>query len=202
MKFASFFYGMAIYCRQKEKERKRYMEFDAVVQKRRSVRKFEARPIDRGLLEQMIEAAIQAPTWKNSQTPRYHVITSKEMLQKVKEQALPTFNATNVADAPVLIVTTFVKNRSGYERSGEPSNELGNGWGCYDLGLHNEHLVLKAADLGLASLIMGIRDAAVLRELLSIDEQEVIVAVIGVGYGAVEPEMPKRKQVADITTFY
>ena len=31
-------------------------------------------------IEQMIEAAIQAPTWKNSQTGRYHVVMSQPLL--------------------------------------------------------------------------------------------------------------------------
>ena len=96
------------------------------------------------LIEQIIEAAILAPTWKNSQTGRYHVITSQEMLEKVKWEGLARFNGENVEDAPVLIVETFVKNRSGFEKTGEPSNELGNGWGCYDLGLQTMNLLLKS----------------------------------------------------------
>lgn len=69
-------------------------------------------------------------------------------------------------------------------------------------GLHNETLILKAKDLGLDTLVMGIRDSEKIREALNIPENEEIVSVISVGYRAVNPEMPKRKSMADITKFY
>ena len=151
---------------------------------------------------QMIEAAILSPSWKNSQTARYHVVSSPEMLKKIKTDCLPDFNQKNCQDAPVLIICTFVKNRAGFERDGQPSNEVGQGWGFYDCGLHNETLILKAKDLGLDTLVMGIRDSEKIREALNIPENEEIVSVISVGYRAVDPEMPKRKSMADITKFY
>ena len=140
------------------------MEFDALLEQRRSIRRYQAQPVGKEQIEQMIEAAIQAPTWKNSQTGRYHVVMSQPLLDQLKEQGLARFNAENTHDAPVLIVTTFVKDRSGFEKNGQPSNELGNGWGAYDLGLHDANLILKARELGLDTLIMGIRDADALRE--------------------------------------
>lgn len=178
------------------------MELDQVLKERRSIRHYQTKPVDRALIEQMIEAATLAPSWKNSQTARYHVVTSEEMLQKIKNDCLPEFNRTNCQDAPVLIICTFVKSRSGYERDGQPSTELGQGWGFYDCGLHNETLILKAKDLGLDTLVMGIRDSAKIRETLNIDDSEEITSVISVGYRAVDPQMPKRKSVEDITKFY
>ena len=50
--------------------------------------------------------------------------------------------------------------------------------GRYDLGMHNQNLLLKAKDLGLDTLVMGIRDAGKLRELLSIGEDQDVAAVI------------------------
>lgn len=178
------------------------MELETVIKQRRSIRKYKNETVDLEKIKQIIQAGIEAPSWKNSQTARYHVITSKELLEKFKLACLPAFNQENCKDAPVLIVTTFVKNRSGFERDGNPSNELANGWGCYDLGIHNQNMILKATELGLATLIMGIRDEAKIRDMLNIPEQEIIVAVIAVGIGDIDPERPKRKAVEDITTFY
>jgi len=143
-----------------------------------------------------------APSWKNSQSARYYVIRSDETLDKFKQTCLPTFNANNSADAPVLIITAFVKNSSGFDSSGEPANELGNGWGLYDLGLHNGNLILKAKDMGLDTLVMGIRDADKIRKMLSISDDEIIVSVIALGYGSLEPKMPNRKAAADIVKFF
>lgn len=178
------------------------MELQKVLTKRRSIRKYKKEKIAHEIILEIIEAARYAPSWKNSQTARYHVVESETMLKVVKETCLPEFNATNCQDAPVLIVCSFVKNRSGFERDGTASNELANGWGCYDLGLHNQSLLLKATELGIASLVMGIRDEKSLREVLKIDAKETIVSVIALGYGMMEPEMPARKEVSDITHFY
>lgn len=101
-----------------------------------------------------------------------------------------------------LVVTTFVSNRSGFDRDGNPDNECGNGWGYYDLGLHNENFILKAKELGLDTLIMGIRDSEKIRKELNIPETETVVSVIAVGYGTVAPAKPKRKAVDDILKFY
>lgn len=179
------------------------MEFDKVIESRRSIRHYDAeKKVSREQIEEMLEAAIQAPSWKNSQTARYYVVMGQELLETVRTDCLPEFNANNVSGASALIVTSFVKSRSGFGPDGIPSNELGEGWGFYDLGLHNEHLVLKAADLGLDTLIMGIRDADKLRALLDIPKEEIIVAVISVGYRAQDAAMPKRKSVAEIARFY
>ena len=178
------------------------MDFKDIIEKRRSIRRYKNDKVERTLIEQCIEAAILAPSWKNSQTASYHVVMSDEMLSKVKAECLPVFNATNVKDAPVLIICTFVKDRAGFDRDGTPTNEVGQGWGYYDCGLHNENLILKAKDLGLETLIMGIRDEAKLREYLNINENEIIVSVISVGYRDINPEMPKRKEVEDIAVFY
>ena len=101
-----------------------------------------------------------------------------------------------------MIVTTFVHNRAGFQKDGTPDNEIGNGWGCYDLGLQNENLILKAAELGLSTLIMGLRNADKIREMLSIPESETIVAVIAVGTADEEPSRPKRRELEDVLKFF
>jgi len=178
------------------------MEFMEILESRRSIRRYKDTPVSKETVAKIIQAAILAPSWKNSQTARYHVITSQEMLSAFKETCLAEYNRNNSKDAPVLIVTSFVKDRSGFNKDGTPTNEVGQGWGYYDCGLHNEVLLLKARELGLDTLVMGIRDEAKIRELLKIDESEIIVSVIALGYRDIDPEMPKRKTAEDITIFY
>ncbi len=179
------------------------MDLNNLVAERRSVRDFKAgMEVKKSDLEEMIKYAIEAPTWKNSQTGRYYVVSTPEMLSKVRAEALPQFNQNSSANAGALVVTTFEKTRSGFERDGSPSNELGDEWGAYDLGLANELLILKARELGLDTLIMGIRDADKLRELLHIPESQEVVAVIAVGYRESDPQRPKRKSVEDVTVFF
>lgn len=179
------------------------MEFTTLLKERRSIRAYQPNTtIAKETIEELLRAAGQAPSWKNSQTGRYYVVMSPEKVQEIRETCLPAFNQNSSLHAPVLIVTAFEKNRAGYEKDGQPVNELGNQWGAYDLGLQNENLVLKARELGLDTLIMGIRDAAKLRTLLSIPESQEVVAVIALGYRNVNPEAPARKDVGDIAKFF
>ena len=177
------------------------MELSKVMHTRRSVREYINKPVEQEKLREVISAAQLAPSWKNSQVSRYYVVTGEKKLAEVKN-ALSPYNQKNMADAPALIVTAIVLNRSGYEKDGTPTNELGNGWGCYDLGLQNENLILKAKELGYGTLIMGLRAGDKLREILSIPETETVMAVIAIGKAAEEPARPKRKDVEDIVKFF
>lgn len=85
---------------------------------------------------------------------------------------------------------------------GNPVNELGDKWGAYDLGLQNELLLLKARELGLDTLIMGIRDGEKLRKALDIPETQDVVSVIALGYRDINPDMPARKDIDYITKYF
>ena len=177
------------------------MELQEALQQRSSIRKYKKKDVSKEDIQAMIEAANLAPSWKNSQVILYYVVQTPDTLNQIK-QTLPEFNYNNVVDAPVLIVSCIVINRSGYERNGEASNEIGNGWGCYDCGLHDMNLILKATELGLSTLIMGIRDAKRIKEILNIDDNQMVLSVIAVGYGDIQPQMPQRKSVDEMTKYY
>lgn len=179
------------------------MEFTTLLETRRSIRAYKAdASVEREQLEEMVKAAQYAPSWKNSQTGRYYIVTSPEKLDVIKKTCLPEFNRKNCENAPALIVTAFVKKRAGFNRDGVAENELGDEWGAYDLGLQNANLILKARELGLDTLIMGIRDGEALRQELNIPESQEVVSVISVGYRDIEPSMPKRKEMEQIATFF
>lgn len=178
------------------------MELQQALAGRRSIRGYEPqKPVEKEKIQQVLEAAILAPSWKNSQTSRYHVVMGQEMVEKVKMQ-LPAFNQKNAKDAPVLLVHTFVRGISGFQPDGTPTNELGDGWGIYDAGLSCQNLLLKAYELGLGTLVMGIRDQEEIRNLLHIPQEETVLAVIALGYPALDPKQPPRKELSQIATFY
>lgn len=179
------------------------MDFNKLIQDRRSIRNYdETKKITKDMVNEIIYAAIQAPSWKNSQTGRYYCVMDEDNIKKFAEECLPEFNRNNSQGASALIVTTFVHNHSGCDKFGKPVNELGNGWGCYDLGLQNENLILKAKDMGLDTLIMGIRNTDKIKEILNIPDNETVVAVIALGYASVEAKKPERKAVEEIVKFF
>ena len=177
------------------------MELREVMQKRKSIRQYLTTPVEEEKVKAMIEAAILAPTWKNAQEIRYYVAVSEEKRQAVLD-ALGEGNRKKTQNAPVFLISAVILNRAGFQKDGSADNELGNGWGCYDLGLQNENLILKATDLGLYTLIMGLREADRLREILNIPETETIVSVIAVGKAAEDPIRPHRKELSEIAKFF
>lgn len=178
------------------------MELTKAIEERRSIRRFkEGAKIEKAVVEEIIKAAQLAPSWKNSQTARYYVVMESEKVSQFKSACLPEFNQKSCANAPVLIVTAFEKSISGFKLDGSEENELGDEWGAYDLGLQNQNLLLKATELGLDTLIMGIRDSQKIREMLSVPDSQQIVAVIALGERDIEPVMPKRKSIEEIAKF-
>ena len=176
------------------------MELSTAITNRRSIRKYDTtKNVSKEQIEELISSAIYAPSWKNSQTARYYCAVEPTSIDVIKN-ALPEFNQKRCNGA-ALIVTTFVHNRSGFTAQGEPENECGNGWGYYDLGLANQNMLLKATEMGLGTLVMGIRDAEIIRKALSIPDEETIVSVIAVGYTDTNPDMPSRKATDEIITW-
>ena len=174
------------------------MEFQELIMERRSIRKYEG-GVPHGDLAAILQAAQQAPSWRNQQTARCYAAETPETLEALREAGLPIFNRKSSAGA-ALVVTTYVKDVVGFGEAG-PVNEVGNGWGAYDLGLHDAYLVLAARDLGYDTLIMGIRDADAIREKLGIPENEQIMSVIAVGKRAESPAPRPRKAFDEVVRF-
>ena len=178
------------------------MELDKILENRRSIRKFVAGSrLTKEMISEFIAAALDAPSWKNTETARYHVVMSPEKIASVRN-CFNAWNVNNTENVQALVVTAFEKNLSGYEKDGTPSNELGNGWGIYDAGLQNSIFLLKAAEAGIDSLVMGIRDAEAIRAILGIPESQEILSVIALGEKDSAAERPARKKVEDIVKFY
>lgn len=176
------------------------MELQKALESRRSIRKYQDKPVDRELIREIVKAASFAPSWKNSQVSRFYAVDG-EKAKAFKAECLPEFNQASVQDAPTLIVTTVVKKRSGFERDGSYSTHLKEGFQCFDNGLAVQNLCLKAHELGLGTLIMGLYNEPAIRAFLNVDEAQEIVSVIAVGYADIEPEMPKRRDLDVLLTF-
>lgn len=174
--------------------------FDEVLSSRRSVRSYDAsKKISEAEVRELIKDVQEAPSWANQQPTKYYVAISEEKLAAVQDMV--GGNKERIKDAPVLIVSTFEKGKSGFFQRGQ-ANEVGDGWGAYDNGLSNCYLILKARAMGFDTLIMGMRDADALRTLFEIPENETIMAVISLGYRASEPSRPEHRPLDEIVRFY
>ncbi len=166
---------------------------------RRSIRRYNGQPVSRAELETLVRLAQEAPSWKNQQTSRYHIVTTPSLLDAARA-CLGGTNPQKTEGAAALIVTSFKHDIVGHTH-GQPDNEGGNGWGWYDLGLQSAYLLLQAAELDIDTLVIGIRSAQQLRQLLNIPDDETIGAVIAVGHRTEDVPRPPRKPLEDILRF-
>ena len=164
------------------------MELQEAIRTRRSVRQFTDEKVPHALLEQVVELASWAPSWKNTQISRYIAIEDPAVLAEICAHYVPEFNARIIGGCKTLIAQTFVKSRSGFERDGSFSTDREDGWQYYDCGM-------AAHDLGLGTVVMGVFDRKGLEQYLQLPEEQELMALIAIGHPAEEPAAPKRKDV-------
>ena len=173
---------------------------DEVFASRRSIRAYEAgKTISEAEVRELLTATQNAPSWANQQPSKYYVAIGAEKREAVLE--LIGGNKERVINAPVFLVSTFEKGKSGFFR-GTPLDGTADYWGAYDNGLSNAYLVLKARAMGMDTLIMGMRDSEALRALFSIPEEETVMAVIALGYRAQEPKEPVHRPLDEVVKFF
>lgn len=61
------------------------MELSEALNNRKSTRHYIDKKIEKSLLDEMLSAANLAPSWKNSQTPRFYVATGEKSKNAVRE---------------------------------------------------------------------------------------------------------------------
>lgn len=172
------------------------------IKERRSIREFTDKAVSPSVLEEIIDVARFAPSWKNTQIARYVALTgnSKDALSKSSFSAW-VGNQKIVDNAPMAIVLTYVKNRSGFERDGSYSTTKEDRWQNFDCGIAAEAFCLAAHEKGLGTVILGIFDEEEVAKAINLPDDRGVAAIIAIGYPAVSPEAPKRKEVSDLVTY-
>ena len=110
-------------------------------------------------------------------------------------------NGVIIKNAPVLMVLTYIKGRSGYERDGSFTTSKGDRWQMFDAGVACQTFCLAAHEYGLGTVIMGVFDESGISSLLDIPKERELAALIALGYPDIEPSAPKRKTVEDLLQY-
>ena len=70
------------------------MEFQTLLESRRRVRAFDgSKSVTEDQIRQLVDAGIQAPSWKNAQTARYYCVLDEAKRADFLKYCLPEFNA-------------------------------------------------------------------------------------------------------------
>ena len=159
------------------------MKFEEVLEKRRSIRKYDSKEVSPEALNTVLESIRWAPSWNNTQC--WEVIVVKDPAQKEKPQGtLPKANPAwkSVMNAPVVLAICGKIGVSGYY-TGQALTKFGD-WYMYDLGLATQTLCLAARDQELGTVIIGTFDHDKAKEILAVPDKFELVSLVPIGYPA------------------
>ena len=182
------------------------MDLITGIKERRSIRKFEDKKVPHEVIEEIVNVAAFAPSWKNTQIARYIVVEDREKIAALATEECClgfTYNCKTMAKAPALVLVTMVNGRSGYEKDGSYTTPKGDRWEMFDAGIASQTFCLAAHEKGLGTVIMGIFDENRVAEIVVIPEGQQLAAIIPIGYPAegVEVAAPPRKDASVLLSF-
>ena len=176
------------------------MELMDVIKSRRSIRKYQDKPVEREKINACLEAARLAPSACNSQPWHYIVIDDPKVKEAFCKEAFSgVYSMTKFAEkAPVLIAA--VSDRGNF------TSRVGNFFRrtefyLVDQGISGEHLVLRAHDLGLGTCWIGWLNSDKAEKFFHLPKGKKIEHLIALGYPAENPEPRPRETLEEIASY-
>jgi nitroreductase len=170
------------------------MEFSDVVGRRRMVRRYTDQPVERAVLERILDRARRAPSAGHTQGQSFVVVTDAETRKRVAEAAdEPAYVAKGfhpwISGAPVHVVPC-VREAAYHERYAEPdkaASKPADEWEVpfwwVDGGAAMMLVLLGAVDEGLAAGFLAV-DVEPLRDVLGIPDDVMPIGVVTIGHPA------------------
>ncbi len=161
------------------------MEVWEAIRGRRSVRSFVDRPVERSLLEKLVEAGTWAPSGGNAQTWHFVVVTDSEQLRRIK-----TVSPGLLGNPPAVIAVC-----QDLGEAGRKGGELGAKFlAPVDAAMATQNILLAAHDAGLGTCVIGSFHKGAVARILGLPEGMEPVLLVSVGWPAEVPKPPPRKR--------
>jgi len=157
---------------------------------RRSIRKYTAQPVPDELIKDLLAAAMAAPSANNQQDWYFVVVKSRQVLDELGK----VHAHAPVAGAPLAIVVC-----------GDLQREQSKGFWVHDCSAATQNLLLAAHAHGLGAVWCGCHPRqermAGVRQVLSLPEHLVPLALVVIGYPAEHKEPANRYDPARVQVF-
>lgn len=172
------------------------------IRHRRSIRKFQEKPIEAEKLDEVLEAARLSFSGNNRQPWSFIVIQDEQLKREVANE---TNHQAWIATAPVVIVAVADMLARSEDYAGMVVDEE---TGSFDLkriirdtAIAVTHILLEVDNQGLGACWCGAFRQEGIRPLLDIPPDKFVLAVIPIGYAAEHPEPRGRKAITDIIRY-
>ena len=171
------------------------MEYTQLIQTRESIRNYDPnRPVPKEILEKILDAGRLAPSACNYQPWKFLVISSSEVLERVRV----CYSRDWFRDAPHILVILGLRNQA-WIRSYDNYNSIET-----DVAIAMTHIVLAAENEGVGTCWIAAYDPALLKKALNTDDNQLIFGITPLGYpkpGFRKTLIKKRKSLKDIVEF-
>ena len=177
------------------------MDFKDLVLQRESTRKYADKPVDKKMIEQIMEACRLAPSACNSQPWRFVIATDPEIKDELARASYgPLMSFNKFASQAPVIAAIIAEKPNWLSRIG--GNVKDKDFYLMDIGIVAEHFCLQAAELGLGSCMIGWFDEPRSRKILNVPENKRVLLLITLGYPAKDKRRKKiRKSNEDLYAF-
>ncbi|MEQ1849339.1 MAG: nitroreductase family protein [Candidatus Peribacteraceae bacterium] len=168
----------------------------ALMQKRRSTRSFTKTPIDKDTIEEMIQAAVLAPSVENTQPWRFHVVTNKELMHELMN--ISCYGNFESEVGTFIVVTC--------DRSAQAAVDLGPIWNPkemeYSCAGAMYGLMLAAAAKGLSSCWVSLHHGPA-HNILKLKDHQIVIGAVMIGHATQEDGMPHdRKATSSVIEWH
>jgi len=153
------------------------MDFLELIRTRRSIRKYTETAIPGEVVQELLRAAMYAPSATNEQPWQFIVINDRKILDEIPSKHP---YAAMAAQAPLAIVVC-----------GDLRHDKANGYWVQDCSAATQNLLLAAHSLGLGAVWCGIypreRRVATIQKFLALPEHIIPLALVVIGHPAEQP---------------
>lgn len=190
---------------------------------RRSVRQYQDRPVERALIEQILEAARWAPSPHGRQPWRFVVLTRHEIKERLADRMGDTWqrelqmdgqgeeivairmrkSRERIINAPVVIIPClYLKDLDRYPDERRQADEKI--MAIQSLGAAIQNMLLMAYELGLDGgwMCAPLFCPEIVCEALNLDTRLIPHALITVGYAAADPKRRERLPLSSLIVHF
>lgn len=149
------------------------MDFNELIQTRESIRDYDPeRTVNHQIIKRILDAGRLAPSAANRQPWKFILVSSADMLKKVKE----CYHKPWFKDAPHILIVSGDMNAS-WTRSYDGYNSLET-----DLAIAMDHMILAAENEGVGTCWIAAFDSSILYKVLGLSDHEKVFAITPLGY--------------------
>ena len=165
------------------------MDFDAVVRRRKSVRKFKKKKVNFRVLLEAVDSALQGPFADNHNHLKFLIVENGKKIGKIAECCEQDW----IADAPSLIIVCSDDSHleSLYDSRGRIYSRQTAGAAIYIL-------MLKLTDLGFGSCWVGAYSDSDVKKVLEIPKDFQVEAIVTIGFSDEKSKKKEKKKLENV----